>query len=301
MRTASALLVSLFAACAASGCCVNPFVNTATDTEPGAPGSPERETGGPLDEHQPAVQAAPGEGAGDAFDMRLVRVQPGVHIGTEQLCDVAAAGRLETIIDDPEDDDEPSDRYSEGATQRMSVQCVAPSGESWADLTFTPTNAAHAPEVEVGARMRVRIRAADGGFFDYPIVDFVAVEGRAPLPSTIGAPSPPASVTVGFDLRQVQREPTLVGTSQSCAISHVGDIDILDARDVRRRSYPAGVQNRMTIRCRHTTGEEWADLVFMPAQARSALHIRRGDVIDVVIVSRSGGFYDYPVLQFAGD
>jgi hypothetical protein len=53
----------------------------------------------------------------------------------------------------------------------------------------------------------------------------------------------------------------------------------------------------MTIRCRHAQGEEWADLVFMPAQALTALHIGRGDVIRVVVVSRTGGFFDYPVLQ----
>ena len=298
----ASLQLVLLAAVAVSfgpGCCVNPFVNTATEVEPGAPGSPERETGGSLEEHSPAVQAAGTEGGsvGAAFDMRLVRVQPGVHLGTEQLCDLAAVGRLETI----DEGAEASARYSEGATQRMSVQCAAPSGESWADLTFTATNVAHASEVEVGARARVRIHAADGGFFDYPIVDFVAVEGRAASTGRGGAPSPPGAVTTGFDLRQAQREPALVGTTQSCAISHVGDIDILEPRDLRRRSYPAGVQNRMTIRCRHAAGEEWADLVFMPAQARSALHVRRGDVIDAVIVSRSGGFFDYPVLQYADD
>lgn len=283
-------------------CCVNPFVATDTNVAPDAPGSPERETGGSLEEHTPALQRAEGEheGEGAGFDIRLVRVQPGVHLGTEQLCDVAAAGRLEPI--ELDDDGESSSPYSEGATQRMSVQCVAPTGASWADLAYTPTNVARATEVQPGVRIRVRIRSADSGFFDYPIVDFVAIAGRA-AERTIesGRMLAPTAVPNGFDLRQIGSDPALVGSTQQCAVSHAGDIDILETRDVRRRSYPAGVQNRMTVKCRHAGGEEWADLVFMPAQARAALHVGRGDLIPVTVVSRNGGFSDYPVLQFAGE
>jgi hypothetical protein len=285
-----------------AGCCVNPFVGTDTHVDPDAPGSPQRETGGSLEEHQPAQPSgeAGAGGPGAGFDMRLVRVQPGIHLETEQLCDVAAAGRVEPIEEPAEG--EPR-RYSEGATYRMSIQCAAPTGESWADLAFTPTNASHAPEVGPGARVRVRIRSADGGFFDYPIVDFAGVVGRAPERTREAGrtPTAPSTVATGFDLRQIGSDPALVGSTQQCAVSHAGDIDILEAGDLRRRSYPAGVQNRMTIRCRHAGGEEWADLVFMPAQARAALHVRRGDAIGVTIVARSGGFFDYPVLQFAGE
>ena len=41
-------------------------------------------------------------------------------------------------------------------------------------------------------------------------------------------------------------------------------------------------------------------MVFMPSQALSALHIGRGDVVRVMLVSRNGGAFDYPVLQFVG-
>ena len=110
------------------GCCVNPFVATDTHVAPDAPGSPRRETRGTLEEHTPALQRGHGEqdGPGTGFDIRLVRVQPGVHLGTEQICDVAAAGRLEPI--EVDGDGEPASPYSESATQRMSVQCVAPTG-----------------------------------------------------------------------------------------------------------------------------------------------------------------------------
>jgi hypothetical protein len=264
----------------------------------GGPGSPERETQGSLEEDQPAVQAQATRAVGAGFDMRLVRVQPGVHIDTEQLCDVGAALRLETI-EAPVEGGEPSP-YDPAAVQRMSIRCVSPTGESWADLEFLATRASHVAEVVPGARIRVRIRTADGGFFDYPIVDFVETVGQAPeLPVATPHAASPTPAT-GFDLRGLANDPSLIGTTQQCAVSHASDIDVLDPGDVRRRSYPAGVQNRMTIRCRHANGEEWADLIFMPAQALAALSVDRGDTIEAIVVSRNGGFFDYPVLQYAG-
>jgi hypothetical protein len=182
----------------------------------------------------------------------------------------------------------------------MSVRCVAPTGESWADLEFLATRASHVAEVVPGARIRVRIRSADGGFFDYPVVDFVETVGEAPE-AALASPHPAVTSTaVAFDLRSIAEDPALIGTTIECAVAHASDIDALDPGDVRRRSYPAGVQNRMTIRCRHANGEEWADLIFMPAQALSALYVDRGDTITATIVSRNGGFFDYPVLQYAG-
>ncbi len=282
----------------AAGCCVNPFIDTDSPRDGGGPGTPERETRGTLEEDQPAVQSHSARAVGAGFDMRLVRVQPGVHLDTEQLCDVGAALRLETI-EAPLDPSEASP-YDPAATQRMSIRCVAPTGESWADLEFLATRASHVAEVVPGARIRVHIRSADGGFFDYPIVDFVETVGSAPLAAPEAPRPAPAVLAVGFDLRSISADPALIGTVVECAVAHASDIDVLDPADARRRAYPAGVQNRMTIRCRHASGEEWADLIFMPAQALSALHVDRGDVITATIVSRNGGFFDYPVLQYAG-
>lgn len=275
------------------GCCVNPFIATDTTQAADVPGSPARETGGTFEEHAPAVQASEDDSSLRGFDMRLVRVQPGVHLDTEQVCHVSAAGRVEAIAEAD------AERYGERATQRMSVRCAAATGEGWADLVFSATSAAHAPEVSVGARIRARILRADGGFFDYPIVQFVHTEslGDPSLAAPGTAPSVVGALPAGFDLRRAQTDPSAVGSVQTCAVSHAGDIEMLDAADARSRAYPAGAQNRMTIRCRHGQGEEWADLVFMPPQALTALHIGRGDVIRVAIVSRTGGFFDYPVLQ----
>ncbi len=302
MRGLVAALAVLIVSVLPAGCCVNPFIGTDTARAPSGPGSPERETQGSLEEDQPAVQARTSSAVGAGFDMRLVRVQPGVHLDTEQLCDVGAALRLEAI-EPPTTEDEAagtSTPYDPAAVQRMSIKCVAPTGESWADLEFLATRASHVAEVVPGARIRVRIRTADGGFFDYPIVYFVETVGSAPERAT-EAPHVVTTVPVGFDLRALATDPSIIGTTQSCAVAHASEIDVLDPADVRRRSYPAGVQNRMTVRCRHASGEELADLIFMPAQALSALHVGRGDVVSAVVVSRSGGFFDYPVLQFAAE
>ncbi len=285
-----------------AGCCVNPFVNT--DTEhlgEGHPGSPSVEVGESLAEAEPALHNE-GEGSPEAgFDLRLVRVQPGVHLDTEIPCDVVAALRLEAIERGAASAMEPEEGspYDPGATMRMSVRCIAPTGESWADVEFTATDSTHAADVQPGQRVLFRIRSADGGFFDYPVVDFVRVLGGSPegierpIASTVATPS-------AFDLRAMESDPSLIGTTQDCSIGHAGEIEIVEPSEGRRRSYPAGVQNRMTVRCHHESGEEWADLVFMAPAALSALHIGRGDVVRVLLISRNGGAFDYPVVQFQG-
>lgn len=291
MRRASAIALSL-ASWLGAGCCVNPFIGTDTDRDP-APGSPERETGGTLAEHTPAMRSGAAAPEESGFDMRFVRVQPGVHIDTEQVCNVGAAGRVEAV------DASEEARYGPSAVQRMSIRCEAPTGEGWADLIFGATGLSHTAEVVPGARVRVRIKSAEGGFFDYPIVEFVDIAGAFRVGPDV--PRGGGSIPNGFDLRTLANDPSLVGTQQRCVVAHSGDIDVLAPADARRRNYPQGIQNRMTVRCRHAAGEEWADLVFMPAHALAALHIGRGDTVEVSVVSRNGGFFDYPVLQFVGD
>lgn len=297
------MLAPFVASALAAGCCVNPFINTDTEHwgEEG-PGSPAVEVGETLAEAEPALHNEGESSAEAGFDLRLVRVQPGVHLDTEVPCDVVAALRLEAIERGAGSAMEPAEGspYDPGATMRMSVRCVAPTGESWADVEFTATDSAHATEVQPGARVLFRVRTAEGGFFDYPIVDFVRLVGPSPEGVTGPPPESTAAVPNGFDLRAMEADPSLIGTTQECSIGHAGEIEIVEPSEARRRSYPAGVQNRMTVRCHHASGEEWADLVFMAPSALSALHVGRGDVVRVLLISRNGGAFDYPVVQFQG-
>lgn len=278
----------------ASACCVNPFRHTRY-TDRGRPGDPEVEAQRSIAPAQPAVQpaGAASDAPGAGFDIRLVRVQPGVHINTEQTCDVSFTTRPEAV----ENDD--TDRYEIDAAHRMAVSCHAPTGSGWADLIYSPEHVSQASEVERGKRIRVRVLSADGGYEDYPIVQFVAIEGDSPeRPTTPRAQQ--TTVPNGFDLSVLADDPGLIGSTQECAVAGTDAVDLVRPADRRRRTYPAGIQNRMTVRCKHQGGEVPADLVFMPAQALAALQVRRGEVIPVRVISRDGGFVDYPILQFAG-
>lgn len=262
---------------------------------PGTPGDPEEEARRSIQPEQPAVQpAGHGSDPGAGFDIRLVRVQPGVHLQTVQPCDVVFSGRPEAI------EGADATRYDVPAVQRMAIKCAAPTGEGWADLVMTAPQAEAANHIQRGRRLRVRILAADGGYFDYPIVQLEALEpGEIDL-ARLSPRREPQTVGNGFDLSQLSGDPGLVGTQQECAIAFADEIDLVEANDRRGRSYPAGVQNRMTVRCKHAGGDAPADLVFMPAQALAALEVRRGEVVPVRIISRNGGLADYPILQFAG-
>lgn len=292
-----AILLLCASTLAAGGCCVNPFHHTRTsEREHGRPGAPEEEARESIQPAQPAVQPAAGQPSdpGAGFDIRLVRVQPGVHLDTEQACDVIFSGRPEAV------EGQEANRYEIEAAQRMAIKCHAPTGEGWADLVFSPESTSQVAEVRRGRRVRVRVLAPDGGYFDYPVVQFVALEGDNPELARVSPQSAPANVPNGFDLSALRDDPALVGTTQDCAVAFADEIDLVRPNDRRRRSYPAGIQNRMTVRCKHAGGEEPADLVFMPAQALAALGVRRGEVVPVRVISRNGGFVDHPILQYAG-
>jgi hypothetical protein len=274
-----------------TGCWSNPFTNV--PPRPERPGDPEEEARKPIAPPQPAVQAAGADDDGQAgFDIRLVRVQPGVHIDTEQPCDIVFQGRPQAVEADT------ADRYPIPVRQRMSIKCHAPTGEGWADLIFPEEQLSFLGEVRRGRRVLVRILTADGGYFDYPIVEFLRIEGSPSALSQVAPRPEPVTLPNGFDLRRLRDNPSLVGTVQRCSVAFVDEIDVVRPSDVGRRSYPAGIQNRMTVRCRHSAGEEPADLVFMPASALAALEVRRGSVIPVRVISRTGGFVDYPILQY---
>ena len=217
-----------------------------------------------------------------------------MHVNTEQPCDVIYTAGREAV------EGEDSERYELDAAHRMAIKCHAPTGEGWADLVFSPEHADQASEVQRGRRIQVRILAADGGYDDYPIVQFVSLEGENPNLAHATPRAQQTSVPNGFDLATLRDDPGLVGTTQQCAVAFADEIDLVRPNDRRSRSYPAGVQNRLTVRCKHQGGEEPADLVFMPAQAIAALTVHRGEVVPVRIISRNGGFVDHPILQFAG-
>jgi hypothetical protein len=291
-RVPAVLLGTMFAALG----CTDVGLRASGEEAYGRPGPADDMARRSIQPEQPAVQQSGTAGSpGTGFDIRLVRVQPGLHIRTVQSCDVVLTGRAEGV------EGREAARYGADVAQRMAVKCHAPTGEGWADLVFSRDQVRQVSEVRRGRRVRVRILAADGGYFDYPIVEFVAVDGDHAELVRSAQPAPQANVSSGFDLTQVRGDPSLIGSLQSCSVAFADEVHLIEPVDRRGRSYPAGVQNRMTVRCKHRTGEEPADLVFMPSQATAALSVQRGSVLSVRVVSANGGAVDYPVIQYAGE
>lgn len=143
MRRAALLLgMALLAGCVERG--------RREEVEYGRPGPIEVEARRSIQPEQPAVQPAGNvaEVPGAGFDIRLVRVQPGVHLRTVQACDVIFSSRPEAV-------ESGEGRYGPDIAQRMAIKCHAPTGEGWADLVFSRADASRVSEVRRGRRLRL--------------------------------------------------------------------------------------------------------------------------------------------------
>lgn len=252
-------------------------------TEPTAPYGIES-----LEESIPSTRSASAQSSAElGFDIRLIRVEPTQHLHTRRSCDIAALGRVEAISEAAEG------RYGDvDPVARVSVQCAAPTGRGWADLIAPVTASGTFHRLVPLTRISVEVLAAGGGYFDYPILLLRGVEGPSP-------PIPPRPNTSlghpAFDLRDLGRG-DYVGSEQTCSVTHVSDVELIEPSAARL--YPSGLQNRMTVRCRHRTGDEWADLVFRPEAARAALSVVQGTQLRVLVLARAGGYASYPILQY---
>lgn len=271
---------------------------------------PACECGGADDAPAPSVPAelpvtsqlttseAPAETADDeaptgAFDVRLLRVEPGRHVGTEQVCDLAFVGRLSPV------QGREARRYEVPAVHRMSIRCRADTGEGWADLIFGEQAAATALEITRDKRIRVRVHSADGGFGDYPILELVELVGDAP--DARGRRSLYATVNPAFDFSRLSDEASLVGTTQECGVAFAGNIELIDELDRDTREYPGDAQNHVLLKCKHAQGQEWVDVTFTADDAASALAVARGATVSVRILNTEGGYARYPVAAYVAD
>ncbi|MEM6960917.1 MAG: hypothetical protein AAF550_04140 [Myxococcota bacterium] len=177
----------------------------------------------------------------------------------------------------------------------MSVKCWAPTGAGWADLVFDRPTVPSTHHINRGTRIRVEIISPDGGFAEYPIVKFIEIVGKSPVPSKNNALF--TIVDPAFDFRYLRHNNGLVGSSQTCGVAFAGSIDRIEDSIRRRRNYPSTAQNRMILKCKHAQGEEWVDLIFTVQTSMSALAIRRGVQVVVEVISKDGGFADYPVVR----
>lgn len=270
------------------------FAAIACDEPPGERAStPARETRerAPTSAARPEVtpEREPRAAPNDAFDPRLVVVDPEAHVGEERVCHVAFAENAVPVSG------RERERYTSPVVRRIAVQCAAGGTRGWADLVMDDETASLAERIEAGTVARVRALAPDGGFAGYPVLGLVAIEGAAPVPP---APPEPDGPEAAFDFGRAG-DPGVARSERECAIDFGSRIERVDDRTRARHGYPAEITHRVALKCLHETGDAWVDLVLDPSEARRALGVGRGDTIPLRIVEAEGGYAGRPIVRLS--
>ncbi len=212
----------------------------------------------------------------DPADPRLASMFPDGLRGKERLCDLAQVGGLESVR--PADRSryrlelEEETRPLEEVSQRATVRCRTAFGEGWADLTFSKESAPLAEFVDVGQRIRVRIRG-HAGHDGNPAMSFVATVGDAPsyparrwLHANVAA-GDNVSITRGDRLCAVQ----FAGAPMPAVVA-ADDTPLVE-----------GATHHQLLTCRHALGEHSIEVYYTLAQSLAALRVRRTDVVPLRI------------------
>lgn len=230
--------------------------------------------------------AVPELDAGIPFDFRWARIDPAAHEGETRTCDVVLVGVREGATHRVER------RYGREVADRLTVRCRARTGEAWLDVIFPPAAAGFAQRIRAGSRLTVEVVSAFGGFDGTTVGEFRAVTDL-PDAGTIGAEDETTATSAGFDFRQIEGHPELVGTVQPCSVAWVGQIDRIATEQADR--FPSGATHILSIACTHARGDSRVDLVATPRSAPDLLAIRRGSRIRVRILALRGGAADEPL------
>lgn len=242
----------------------------------------------PNDRYRP-IAHAPLDG-GMPFDFRWARIEPEAHVGQTRTCDVTFVGAREHVTRRIER------RYAgHEVSERTSIRCRAPSGESFVDLVFPPEAGSFADAIAVGQRLTVEVIGATGGFENATVAEFRAIVTGA---ENVAAPEPILpTVPAAFDFRQAESHPELVGHAQPCGISWVGSIQPIP-REARSR-YPRGASHVVPIACASIRGESFVDVVATPRSAADLLRLARGERVSLKILATAGGTDDVPLTRLA--
>ncbi len=219
------------------------------------------------------------------LDVRLLRVEPSLHVGNERVCDVLLAGQAQEVTP------RTAGRYATPIASRRLVRCGAATGEGWVDLVFPVPSASFVSSVQDGTRLRVKVVAERGGFEDLPIVEFVAVLGN--IRTTTARHEDFLTLPAGFDFGEVDTED--VGDERRCVVAYVGPPERLDEPTQAR--FPGRPTHRARVVCKHRHGDAWVELVFSVNQTPSVLALRRGSRATVRIVAARAGRAELPVVS----
>ncbi len=237
---------------------------------------------------EPPVAASRVIDAEAPLDVRLLRIEPALHVGSERVCDVLTAGHPQEVTA------RAAGRYAAPVAARRLVRCGAATGEGWVDLVFPPPTVSFVGAVADGTRLRVKVLAEDGGFEDLPVVEFVAVLGNFTSDPTRYEDFLP--LTSGFDFERIAAED--IGEEHRCVVAHVGLPEWLE--EPAQARLPGRPTHRMSVVCKHRLGDAWVDLVFAGKEPGAALSLRRGVRASLRIVAARGGRADVPLVSLVG-
>lgn len=251
----------------------------------GIPGEAASEDEAP--EEDPLLQAP-------AFDVRRIRTEPSTGPAVDRPCDVAFAEDARAV------EGAAASQYPPGTTSRRVLRCAAPSGGGWIEVAFTDATAAE--PVTVGQRVAFRATATTRGAQGYPVVRFIRLVGDSPTSEDEAAAegeSTAEAIAPGFDFTRLRTEAAQANRPQRCAVDFVSELVLLDEPTRRRGGYPAGTQNRLSVKCLHEGGDSWVDLIFSGDTADLALTVAPGGELSLEVESADTGFAGRPMVRLA--
>lgn len=217
------------------------------------------------------------------LDVRLLGIEPALHVDQDRVCDVQIAGRpVRLSVADRQ-------RYPSRPAARRLIQCRAAAGEGWADLVFAPAAASLVATVSAGERIRVHVLSATGGFENKPVLEFVAVLGD--LPPIPHERRDFLGLRAGYDFHKIDADD--IGKERPCAVAYISAPERLASTN----QYPGHPSSHATVVCRHALGDSWVDLAFSEPEAGAFLTLRPGMVATMRIVADRGGVAELPVVR----
>ncbi|MEM1418978.1 MAG: hypothetical protein AAGH15_29065, partial [Myxococcota bacterium] len=133
--------------------------------------------------------------------------------------------------------------------------------------------------VDVGQRLRVRVRPGSG-LRGMPVLEFLTTIGEG-VGGDTEAEALVRVAAVGADWAQVG---VPGGTPLPCAIASVG----LPEPVPEDGGYGPEITHRLRVACLGGSGRSYVDVAFPAALQRAALRLRRGDIVPLVPVARTG-------------
>lgn len=214
-------------------------------------------------EQAPAIELD----TGSPLDPRMLPMAGDAAIGAVALCDLSYIGEAQAR--------RAQYPLPQGFAERRLIRCHAPTGEGDLDLLIPEAFQTASGEINVGERVRVKIRSVDGGFEEAPVAELQTIVGASPI-----EPPPPAEIAPIAARDSFAKGGSLRADDiGKCAIAWHGKFRRTPIR--RSPRYPHFARFRVDLACRTVESEDIVELVFAEEHAVAALGLRRGRIVDL--------------------